>query len=76
MIIKTKSKHYDVVWQIDFAKHYMVTSDGIVINSLTGNVVSRTVKGYSIGYHIAGKFYTLNTLRNCLEKIHHIEMPF
>lgn len=72
----TISTTYDVIWQLKDHTHYKFTKDGICINSKRGKIVKRVKNGGSIGYCIAGKFYSLASLRPELEKIVNIECPF
>ena len=76
MTIISKSVTYRFVWQINFAPHYKVTKDGKIVNCRTMRELKRTVNGYTIGYNIKGRFYSLAQLRSMLEKIHHVECPF
>lgn len=76
MRIKTKSVTYDAVWQIKGMDNYVVTADGKVINKTTGKVLQRQVKGYSIGYYLNGRFYTLQIIRKQFTKIQVSECPF
>lgn len=70
------STSYDAVWQIKGLDNYFVTKNGVIFNSLTQKSLKRTVKGYTIGYHIQGRFYSLSKLRTMLEKITVIQLPF
>jgi hypothetical protein len=72
----TVSTTYDVIWQLKDHTHYKFTKDGICINSKRNKIVKRVKNGGSIGYCISGKFYSLTSLRNELEKITNIECPF
>ena len=70
----TQSMNYK--WKIEFAEHYQITPDGVMYNIRTGRKIKRTVNGYSVGYWIAGKFYTCARLRAHLMKINHEKKPF
>ena len=70
------SKNYSLKWQINFAPHYKFTDCKKLINCKTGNEIKKTVNGYSVGYWISKKFYTLDNLRKQLVKIEKIECPF
>jgi len=54
---------------------YIVDEKGGVLNSITGKKLQRTVKGYTVGYYINNKFYSLKQLRQFLVKIKD-ECPF
>lgn len=70
------SKSYHVEWVIKDHYNYGVTKNGIVINITTGKILKRTLKYYTIGYYIHGKFYSLSKMRTMLEKIQAVECPF
>lgn len=72
----TISINYSAKWQIKDHPNYIITSCGKVINKKRGTVIKRVVKGYSVGYYIAGKFITLDKLRKQLVKIEDVYCPF
>lgn len=72
----TISNTYNLIWQLNFANEYQFTKCGKCINTKRGKEVKRVLVGYSVGYCIKGKFYTLNKLRNNLEKIQKESCPF
>ena len=55
---------------------YHVDEKGVVINRVTRHRLQRTVKGYTIGYYIAGKFWSLKALRPHLVLIVDEPCPF
>lgn len=72
----TISSTYDLKWQLSFANEYKFSSCGKCFNTKRGKEIKRVLVGYSIGFCIKGKFYTLNKLRNNLEKIQENKCPF
>ena len=55
---------YNLKWQVSFASQYKVSKCGKVFNTRTNRQIKRVVNGgYSTGYWINSKFYTLDTLR-------------
>jgi len=72
----TLSRTYNIDWVLKFAPNYGITKDGIVINLYRNKILKRTVVGYSIGYYIESKFYTLTYLRNQLTKCQKVKYPF
>lgn len=76
MTMITVSNTYNIDWRLKFAPNYAITNDGIVINVQRNKVLKRTVVGYSIGYYIESKFYTLKYLRTQLVKQQKIKIPF
>ena len=72
----TISKTYVLKYQLNFAPHYKWTQAGRCFNAQTGREIRKVLCGRSIGYCIQGKFYSLNTLRKCLEKITLSDLPF
>jgi hypothetical protein len=63
-------------WEIKNNISYKVTDCGKVFNIKTGRLLKRCYNSGSIGYWIAGKFYTLKTLRRMLVKIDKVDLPF
>ena len=76
MTIATKSVAYNFVWQIKNAEQYKATKDGKIVDCHTMQELKRVVNGYSIGYNINGRFYSLSKLRTMLEKIPADDCPF
>lgn len=70
------STNYELMWMVNFAPNYQFTNDGICINTQRGKIVRRVLIGYSVGYCIKGKFYTLEKLRKSLTKIEDNFCPF
>ena len=67
---------YNLKWRVNFAHNYKFTECGKLINTKTNRVLKKSMIGYSKGYSIKGKFYTLNNLRNYLELIPKQKLPF
>ena len=67
---------YSVEWCIKNHPKYGITKNGIVVNLATGKILKRTLKGYTIGYYIKGRFQSISKLRGMLEKIPADECPF
>lgn len=63
-------------WQIRGKEHYKITKEGTLFNAKTGRVIKRTVVGYTVGYWIGRKFYSLAALNNMAEKITPVKCPF
>lgn len=76
MINITKTITYKFIWQLDSAENYKFTKCKKLFNTKTMREIKKTVNGYSVGYWISKKFYTLENLRNCLVKIEKINYPF
>lgn len=60
---------------IDFAPEY-VFSGKRCFNTKRGKEIKKVVHGYTIGYNIKGKFYSLGYLRDHLVKVEKIKTPF
>jgi hypothetical protein len=67
---------YSYIWYIDFAENYVFTKEGRCFNLLTGKQIKQCLHGYTVGYNIKGKFYSLKTLRTHLIKIKKTNCPF
>jgi hypothetical protein len=63
-------------WSLNFTDDYFFSSENKLINKRTGKELKKTVKVYTIGYNIKGKFYSLNKLRKCLKKVEKESLPF
>lgn len=72
----TISNTYKLKWQLSFAPEYQFTECGKCVNMKRGKEVRRILIGYSVGYCIKGKFYTLAKLRTSLQKIEINTCPF
>ena len=70
------SKNYVLKYQIDYAPEYKFTDSKELINTKSGRKIRKVLVGRSVGYCIRGKFTSLNTLRNSLEKIESVSCPF
>lgn len=56
--------------------NYEVNEKGIIMNVKTRQILQRTVKGYTIGYYINKRFYSLKKLRLHLVEKKEIILPF
>jgi hypothetical protein len=70
------TRNIDLVWQLDFAYNYQFDKSGKCYNIKTGREIKQTVIGYTVGYCIKGKFYSLTRLRQSLVKIEKSDCPF
>jgi hypothetical protein len=69
---------YNIVpkWNIKNEGNYIVASDNNVYNLKTKKKLQMQLKGYTKGYYLSGKFYSLIQLRKSLVKIDKIDCPF
>ena len=72
----TITKSISFKWKLNFSEHYQWSTENKLYNRKTMREIKKTVNGYSVGYWISKKFYTLENLRNCLVKIEKINYPF
>lgn len=63
-------------WQIKDEPNYFIGTDNKVYNLKTGKKLQMQIKGYTKGYYLSGKFYSLKQLRLLLEKIRTEKIPF
>ena len=70
------SINYVLKYELSFAPNYKWTEDGKCFNAKTNRQIRKVMCGRSIGYCIAGRFYSLNTLRKQLQKIKISDLPF
>ena len=76
MLTNCISIRFSSKWCINFAPHYVFDTNGCLYNMKRGKIVNKTLKGYTIGYNIGGKFYSLTKLREYIIKIKIEECPF
>ena len=62
--------------KLSFNDNYQWTTENKLYNVKTMREIKKTVNGYSVGYWIGKKFYTLENLRKHLVKIEKINFPF
>lgn len=74
MIIISKSIVFN--WKLDFTDLYKWTTTGQLYNTKTMREIKKTVNGYSVGYWINKKFWTLRNLKKHLVKIEKEICPF
>lgn len=67
---------YSLKYEVSFAPHYKFTSCKKCINCKTGREIRKVYQKGSIGYCIAGRFYSLKFLRLHLVKIENEYCPF
>lgn len=72
----TITKSISFKWKLDFNDNYRWTTDNELYNIKTMRKIKKTINGYSVGYWICGKFYTLNNLKKHLIKIQKTILPF
>jgi hypothetical protein len=67
---------YAIEWQLSEMPHYKVTKCGKIINAKTGKILKRTINNRCTGYWIGKRFYSLEALRQKLERIPKQTTPF
>lgn len=60
-------------WLLD---RYQVNSKFEITNTKTNKQLKRTVKGYTIGYYIQDRFYSLKQLQSMLKEKKEVVCPF
>jgi len=65
----TITVNYIANYRLNFATNYVFTKCGLCYNLQSGKLIKQILKGSTIGYVIASKFYSLNFLRGKLELI-------
>lgn len=74
--MNTISITYNYNWTLNFNDNYVFTDCGKCFNLKRNKQVKKVLIGYSVGYNIASKFYTLEKLRKQLVKIKNYNCPF
>lgn len=64
----TNKKHSQITWLIDGFPQYGFGSDKKLYNLKTGRVIRKVVKGYTTGFNLNGKFYSLQKIKPLLRK--------
>lgn len=72
----TITKSITFKYELDLNPNYKWSNENKLYNVKTMREIKKTVNGYSVGYWISKKFYTLSFLRSHLVKINKIECPF
>jgi len=63
-------------WHLKNEPNYLIASDNNVYNLKTKKKLQMQLKGYTKGYYLSGKFYSLLQLRKLLIKINKEICPF
>lgn len=64
------SLNFSCKYRISFAPNYVfTTTPKMLVNTKTNRIINQVMKGGSIGYVVAGKFYSLARLKEALEVI-------
>jgi len=66
----------EVMWVINGVDGYGFGSDKKLYNLKTSHEIKMTIKGYTKGYQIKNKFYTLNKLRTLSKRPERFNLPF
>jgi hypothetical protein len=71
------SVSYNLIWEFKLLPYYKWSKCGKLINCRTGRIIKKVLNG-SIGYWIAGDFYSLTKLKKekLVVKITESECPF
>lgn len=69
-------KHIIPKWQIANHENYVFASDKKLYNISRGKEVKPVLKGYTIGYNIAGKFMSRKQIKPMLKKYKDNYCPF
>jgi hypothetical protein len=67
--IRQKSKNITPVWVIDGLDGFVVATDNKMYNIITFREVRMVLNGYTKGFYLNRKFYSLARLRPLLRKI-------
>jgi hypothetical protein len=69
-------KHYTLRWQLKGLPNIKISVCNRVFNTNTGRELKKSMVGYSKGFWIGSKFFTLKNIRANCEVIPHIDCPF
>ena len=63
-------------WAILGFDLYFIDSENKVRNRKTGKILQMQLKGYTRGYYLSGKFYSIKKVRPLLIKFKEEKLPF
>ena len=69
------SKTYNCKWQIKGMPEYQFAEKKL-FNVQRGKEIKKCLNGYTIGYNLRGKFYSLAAIKSMVEKVEEIQCPF
>lgn len=64
-----------IKWRLRGYDNYGITAKGIMINLTRNTTVKKTVKGYTKGYYLSGKFKSLSQI-NSMAYVDNVTVPF
>jgi hypothetical protein len=69
------SETYEAKWMVGVMPEYQFAKKKL-FNVKRGKEVKKVLKGYSVGYNLRGKFYTLKQIQKMIKPVEKIECPF
>ena len=69
------SNTYEAKWMIGEMPEYQFAKRKL-FNVKRGKEVKKVLRGYSVGYNLRGKFYTLEKIKKMIKPVEKIECPF
>ena len=70
------SNSYRLVWEYSESPNYKFTQCGKCINTQRGKELKKVLNGYTVGFCLNGKFNSLSQIREKLQKIKKVNVPF
>jgi|688.fasta_scaffold1851605_2 hypothetical protein len=67
--------NYSEKWQIKGMSEYKFAKKKL-FNTKTGKEIKKCLKGYTIGYNLRGKFYSMSSIKLMVERVKKTDCPF
>jgi hypothetical protein len=67
--------NYDCKWQVKGMTEYKFAKKKL-FNCQRGKEVKKVLNGYTVGYNLRGKFYSLSRIKEMIEPVEEIFCPF
>ena len=71
----TISTTYNTKWMIKTMPEYQFAKKKL-FNVKRGKEVKKVLKGYTIGYNLRSKFYSLESIKKMICEVETVELPF
>jgi phage shock protein PspC (stress-responsive transcriptional regulator) len=75
-MLEIQPKAIQIIWVITGFPQYGFGTDKKLYNVKRGRVVRKVLKGYTTGYNLNGKFYSLQRIKSLIKRPEKITVPF
>ena len=67
--------NYECKWQVKDMPEYQFAKKKL-FNAQRGKEVKKVLKGYTVGYNLRGKFYSMKAIKKMIAQVEEINCPF